>query len=206
MNLKKPGVLLILVMIVLCLSLDVFTSFGGYVAPGLVSHTMCALRPLGFFAKFLFANEWPQLVSEYCATFPREPAISIIAFMLKISVVAFSLVLTVTMVMFLLRETTEYLPEEVNASQIDRRGIAISDLAGLIKGLVIFLLPTILGWWLITSGSPREFHTSLFYKSFEDIVLLGVYIGGMLFCAAFCKFALLPALRWLFPGRDWIRL
>jgi hypothetical protein len=201
MNWKKPGARLILAMTALCLSLDALTVFGGQTASGVVGHAMCVLRPLGFFAKFLFANEWSQLISDYCGTFPREPAISIIALMLKISVVALSLILTIAM--FPLREGS---PEDSADTPSEKHGVPVTGLAGWIPALVIFLLPTILGWrWLITSASPQEFHTDLIDKAYEDIFLLSSYVGGIILWAAICELALLPVLRRLFPNKDWIR-
>jgi hypothetical protein len=173
MDLKKPGARLVLTMTALCLSLDASALFGGQVAPDAVGHAMCVLRPLAVFATFLFSNEWSQLVSEYCATFPREPAISIIALMLKISVVGLSLILTIAMLS---------LREEADGVEVpsEKHRVPISGLAGWIWVLGILFLPTILGWWFIASRSPREFRISIISKAYEDVLLLGLYIGGLI--------------------------
>jgi hypothetical protein len=200
---KKPIIRLVMTMIVFCLSLDSFTLFGGYTAPGVVGRAMCVLRPLGYFATMLFSSDWSQLVSEYCATFPREPATSIIALMLKISVVALSFILTIAM--FRLRENAEGDALEANDIPSEKHGIPVSGLASWIWVFVIFVLtfvlPTILGWRFIASGSPREIRTSLFYKLYQDVVVLGLYALGIIVCALLYELALLPILRRLFPNQ-----
>ena len=191
MNLQTPGALIVLTMTVFCLSIDAFVVVVGQEAPSFAGNAMCFVQPLGaIVANILFPNEWSQLVSQYCATFPREPAISIIALTLKLSVVALALILTIGILP--LRKTAEEASVD-RSSERPRIPITL---------LIVFLFPVFFAWrWLIGSIPPEEFNTSLSYKIYADVFLSALYVGGVILCATFVDVALLPVLRRLFPSQ-----
>lgn len=202
MNWRKPGARVIFGLFVFCLSLDIFTCIGARIAPDAVGRAICMLRPLGFFAEFLFSHDWSSYAANSCARFPSEPAISIVAFMLKLSVVVLGLVTTITM--FPLREGPIQGGKEAPASSIER-GSNAPDLGGWILPLILFVLPVVFIWWVFASKSPNDFQVSPLFKAYEDGFLFGLFGAGVIAWLAFVELALLPVLRWWFPKVDWIR-
>jgi hypothetical protein len=201
MNWKKPGAKVVLGLFVLCLSLDILTFFGEQTTPDSVGRTVCKLRLFGFFARFLFPSEWEQYVEQSCVLIPGEPAISIIAFTLKFSLVLLGLIATITMLP--LRDNGEDSAEKVPSSE--NQGQSNGGPTGWIAPLILFVSPTALAWWFIASKSPGDFRGSAVSKVLEDGFLFGCFGAGILVWLAFAEIVLLPNLRRWFPSKSWIR-
>jgi hypothetical protein len=131
------------------------------------------LRPLSFFAEFLFSNDWSRYVANSCARFPSEPAISIVAFMLKISAVVLGLITTVTT--FSLHEKPIEEGKGAPVSSIER-GSNPPDLGGWLLPLILFVLPVVFIWWLFASKSPNDFQVSRFSKRMKMDFCLGCLV------------------------------
>lgn len=207
MNASKPAapiILIALVMAALCISLDAYVTFGEAIAPVAVNNTMCILRPLGHFASLLFPDRWSRLVSDYCATFPREPVTSIVALTVKSSIVGVALILTLAM--YPLREKPKS-GDQAQSTPTENRYTPASGLFDWTFLIALFCLPPTFAWrWLIASAQPDEYSTALMQKAYEDIFLMTAYVGGIVLWIAFCEVALLPILRRLFPGQAWMRV
>ena len=204
MNSARPEVRLILVFFVISVSLDLFSGFGGEVAPNAVSHAMCGLRPLGFFAWPLFPDSWATYAAETCATFPVEPATSMIAFVLKLSIEMPTLVVLTILIFSILRESPSS-QTKAPIAQEDKPETYFQTVKSYIPGLLIFGVPTALIWWLIRLRPPEEFHTMALDKIYEDVLLVSLLVSWFIAVGAFAETTLLPVLRWLFPNKNWLR-
>jgi hypothetical protein len=197
MNWKAPGASILISIPVLCVSLDLFTYFGMQLAPDAVGRAVCLMRPASFIAQFVFPDELWKYAATVCGTFPAGPAISIVSFMLKFSLVCLGTATIVAMVP--LREKSDDL-----AQGTTQRGAELG--SNWIFVFIVLVFPTILIGWLITRGPPAEYDVLLLYKFLrEDIFLMGVFVGGVIAWAAFVELVLLPLLRRCFPRTKWMR-
>jgi hypothetical protein len=196
-NLKKPGAKVIFALFVLCLSLDIFTVFGLQIAPDAVGHTMCILRPLDFFARFLFPSGWSQYVDDVCTGFPNDTAISLIAFLLKVSLVSLGLIAVIAMLP--LREKTE------GPSLFAKKTSRPDKPARWGPVFILFILPAPFVWRSLARTSPGNFQSSIPWKAHEDMLLFAFFVSGVLAWLAFADLVLLPVLRRCFPEKNWIR-
>jgi hypothetical protein len=207
MNASKPTapiIVVALVMAALCVSLDAYVTFGDAAAPTAVSNTMCILRPLGHLGALLLPDRWPRLVSDYCATFPREPVTSIIALTVKCSIVGIALI--VTLAMYPLREKSKSV-DQTQRMPTEPRHAPIKGLFDRTFSIALFCLPPTFAWrWFVASAQPDEYSAALMRKAYEDIFLMAAYVGGIVLWITFCEVVLLPILRRLFPGQAWMRV
>lgn len=198
MNRKSLGPKLFLALAVCCLSIDIFTNLGGLVAPVAMGRAICALRPLGWLSELLFPLNWSLYVDASCARTPDKIAVSIVALMLKFSIVALGIIAAIAIMG--LRETASSSSEEppLSASKETSR-------RSWIGYMIILLSLAALSWWLFVSDRAEDLHPSMLSALCEDALLFAFFGTGLLVWAAFLDLALLPILRWLFPKGRWIR-
>ena len=200
MNLAKLAAKVAFALFVICLSLDIFSYFGEERQPDAVNHAMCSLRPLGLFAWSMFPDGWAAYAADACASFPVEPAISMIAFMVKLSAEMTALVvLTVLLLPVLLESPSSQM--EAPVAPNERRQTYFEAVKSYIPMLLIFGVPTILFWLIFRSRAPDDFRTAPLDKIYEDVFLLGVLGCWLMVFCTLAEAALLPIVRWLFPNR-----
>ena len=188
MNLAKPGAKIAFAFFVICLSLDFFSHFGERLAPNAVNHATCLLRPLGFFGWSLFPDGWVTYAADTCASFPVEPATSMIAFMLKLSAeMTVLVILTVLLLPSLLESPSSQ--TEASVAPKEQRETYFDAIKSYIPMLLIFGVPTVLFWLIFRSRPPRGFHTALLDKVYEDCFLLGALAFWLLALCALAEAA-----------------
>jgi hypothetical protein len=203
MKLATPEAMIISGFLVISVSLDLFSGFGGEVAPNAVSHAMCGMRSLGFFAWPLFPANWTTYAADTCATFPAEPATSMIAFVLKLSVEMPTLIVLTILIFSILRGSSS---ETIKASAPrEKAETYFQTVKSYVPSLLIFGVPAILFWLIFRSRTPDDFRTALLDKIYEDMFLVSLLVSWVIAFGAFMETTLLPALRWLSPNKGWLR-
>ena len=206
MDWKKPGAKLILGLFVLCLSLDIFTVIGEQIAPDAVGRTMCSLRPFVLFGRLLFPSGWSQYLDVVCTGFPNDAAISLMAFLFKVSLVSLGLITAIVML-----AATSTLPlrqgslPDSSSSPAATKTSESSKAARWARVLVFLVLPAVFVWRSLARTSPGDFQGSIPWKAHEDLLLFGGFICGVLAWLAFSDLVLLPVLRRWFPDKNWMR-
>jgi hypothetical protein len=203
MKLATPEAMIISVFLVISVSLDLFSGFGGEVAPNAVSHAMCGMRSLGFFAWPLFPGGWATYAADTCATFPAEPATSMIAFVLKLSVEMPTLIALTILIFSILRRSSSQIIKA--SAPRDKAETYFQTVKSYVPSLLIFGVPAILFLLIFRSRTPDDFRTALLDKIYEDLFLVSLLMSWVIAFGAFIETTLLPALRWLFPNKGWLR-
>jgi hypothetical protein len=159
MNRKALGARTLVSISVLCVSLDLFTYFGMHLAPDAVGRTVCLMRPASYITQFVFADELWKYASTVCGSSPAKPAISIVSFLLKFSLVCLGAATIIAIIP--LREKSDGIAQ----GQTETGSKNLSD---WIFMLVVLVLPTVLAGWFTTREPPAEYNVSLLYKFLRE--------------------------------------
>ena len=165
-------------LLVIPVSLDLFTFFGAQIEPTNIGRTMCSLRPAGLFARPLLPLDWLDYVRIECAGDPVEPALSIINFMLKTSLCVLCSLLLLAGLM---------LPGQGSLTdtfkQLNNPRACIEELKRLLIAASALVVIPALGWSLYFLEPIQKFRTSLISKFIEDgHLLLSMLAAYIIFC------------------------
>ena len=166
------------ILVVLCVSLDLFAYFGMRLAPATVSAVVCTLRPLGAVAEPLMRSAYLEYIANACAGFRIEPAISIIIFTIKTSLAIVGFIIGLLFVLLiapLLEEPTDPRPSFFLTKSHFKEAVKYALSVGF------FIAITSVLWLLWMAYRPQEFGTSLIDKIVvEDCgLILGLLVNGV---------------------------
>jgi hypothetical protein len=166
---RTPGLPVPQALFGLCISLDLFVYFGVRIAPADVGDAVCAARPLSAIATPLFPAHWFDYVADGCAAFRIEPAISILAFMIKTSL---------TILALLVGSVQGVILGEPDLAAEFGNKYSFSEYIKGALGLAFCVAITVAAWLLMTSRAPEKFRTSLIDKIvLEDAgLILGLFL------------------------------
>jgi hypothetical protein len=183
---ERFGVTVFQALLILCVLLDIFVYFGVRLAPETVASVACTIRPFGVLATPLIPADWLEYIASDCAGPRTEPAISMIVFMVKVS-----LSLAVLLGVFLISATGSEPDLEKVLGEIRRDKRAFYQVsAKAVFALAVLVSITALAWFMtIFHRRPEEFSTSLAYKLIleDGCFILGMLLEG-LFLVAPIKF------------------
>ena len=173
-------------------SLDLFTTIGGLVAPDAVARFMCSVRSLGSLSRPFIRSEWFAYVSQQCESHALQPVISIINFMIKTSLAAVG-----TAIFLAFAATVEVQRRRSRVQEVDKhqREVAAKQLKdNSTKVLTLAVIMTV-AWMGYVYGPPQKFGVWITDKIVEDFQVLGLTIVGILLYSFFYAFFVWATLR-----------
>jgi hypothetical protein len=188
------------VLLVIFVSIDAFDYFGVRFWSELTSRVGCMVRPFGLIATPLFPAIWPTYVAAACVENPVDPAISMIALMVKTSLAILGfLVALPSMVMLSVRAPAL----SSSSDESHKAGDDSGQFKGGVGALVSYSALFGYCWYSIVSRAPEDLGTSFLAKLIlENGFAFTLWIGGAMFVMAFAPIVGIPiSMIWRLIGQ-----
>jgi hypothetical protein len=185
---------------VLFVLIDAFGYFGVRFWPELTSRVGCSVRPFGLIATPLFPASWPTFVATACVENPTDPAISMIALMVKTSLAILGLMVALpSMAMLSVRAPAL----SSSSHEAYKAGDEFDQFETCIRAFVCFSALFGYCWYSTVSPAPQDLGTSFLAKLIlENGFVFALWICGAMFVKAFAPIVGIPISRiWRLIGQ-----